>query len=92
MRLLAGIVVGQSAPRFRPQVIEQQLLLSGEEAQLQPAEDVVHDRLGKADVGIVAPAAGLEAGVGEFLAQQLQRHAMLQRDGDGAGRSCPSGR
>ena len=32
-----------------------------------------------------APSAGLEAGVGEFFAEQFQRHAVLQRDGDGAG-------
>ena len=68
-----------------PQVLEQHLLLAGQEAQLEPAEDVVHDRLGEADVGGFAPAAGLEAGVGEFFAQQFQRHAVLQRDGDGAG-------
>src|SRR6266496_648852 len=66
----------------RTQVLEQQLLLSGEEAQLEPAEDVVHDRLGKADLGILAPAAGLEAGVRELFAQQLERHAVLQRHRD----------
>ncbi len=42
-----------SGPAFGTQVVEEQLLLSGEEAELQPAENVVHDRLGKADVGIV---------------------------------------
>ena len=36
-----------------------------------------------ADVGIAAPAAGLEARVRELFAEQFQRHAMLQRDGDG---------
>ena len=66
--------------RPRSQVLKQQLLLAGEEAQLQPAEDVVHDRLGEADLGVVGPAARLEAGVREFLAQQLERHTMLQRD------------
>ena len=34
---------------------------------------------------IVAPAAGLEAGVRELLAQQLERHAVLQRERRGAG-------
>src|SRR5579863_1610640 len=67
------------------QVLEEHLLLAGGEAQIEPAEDVVHDRLGEADVGIAAPAAGLEAGVGKLLAQQFQRHAVLQSNGDGAG-------
>src|SRR6185369_8335998 len=69
----------------RPQaeVFEQHPLLAGEETQLQPAEDVVHDGLGEADVGIVGPAAGFEAGVGKLFAEQFQRYAVLQRDGDG---------
>src|SRR5438105_1757736 len=58
--------------RSRTQVLEQQLLLSGQETQVQPAEDVIHDRLGVADVGILCPSLGLEAGVLEFLAQQLR--------------------
>ena len=37
--------------------------------------------------GLLRPAAGLEAGVRELVAQQLQRHAVLQRDGDGAGKA-----
>ena len=45
----------------------------------------IHDRLGVTDLGVVAPAAGFEAGVRELLAQQLERNAVLQRDGDGAG-------
>src|SRR6516162_2841770 len=72
---------------LRAQAVEERLLLAGEEAQLQPAEDVIHDRLGVADVGIVAPAAGLEAGVRELFAQQLERNAVLQGDGDGAGKA-----
>src|SRR4029077_16642580 len=65
------------------QIFDQHLLLAGEEAELERAEDGVHDRLGEADVGIAGPAAGLEAGVRELFAEQLQRHAMLQRDGRG---------
>ena len=34
------------------QVLKQQLLLAGQEAHVQPAEDVVHDRLGEADLGV----------------------------------------
>src|SRR5438552_18878953 len=52
----------------RSEVLEQPLLLAGKEARLQPAEDVVHDRLGEADLGVCGPAAGLEAGVREFFA------------------------
>src|SRR5215472_17462135 len=74
-----------TADVLRTQTFEERLLLSGEEAKLQPAEDVIHDRLGVADVGIAAPAAGLEAGMRELLAEQFERHAMLQTDGDGAG-------
>src|SRR6266849_5740823 len=62
------------------QVVEEQLLLSAEEAELEPAEDVVHDRLGKADVGVAGPAAGLEAGVREFFAEKLERHTVLESD------------
>ena len=39
--------------------------------------------LAKPMSGLPRPAAGLEAGVGEFFAEQFQRHAVLQRDGDG---------
>src|SRR5208282_446253 len=68
--------------RLGAQVLEQELLLSAEEAHLQPAENVVHDRLGKADVGIARPSAGLEARVRKLLAEKFQRHSMLQRDRD----------
>src|SRR5258707_12996492 len=62
------------------QVIEEQLLLPAEEAELEPAEDIVHDRLGEADVGIARPPAGLEASVRKLLAEKFERHPMLQRD------------
>jgi hypothetical protein len=70
------------ARRPEPKILKQHPLLPGKETQLEPAEDVVHDRLGKADVGIAGPAARLEACVGELFAEQLQRDAMLQRDRD----------
>src|ERR1700733_2701581 len=54
------------AGKLGPQIFEEQLLLSSE-AELQPSEDVIHDRLGEADVGIAGPAAGLESGVSKFL-------------------------
>jgi len=71
--LVVGMAPVQIAYAFgrrlllRPQVLEQELLLSGHEAQLEPAEDVIHDRLGEADVGIARPSAGLEAGVRELF-------------------------
>src|SRR5208282_5866049 len=73
--------------RLGAQVLEQELLLSAEEAHLEPAENVVHDRLGKSDIGIARPSAGLKASVRKFFAEQLQRHAMLQRDGRGQGKA-----
>ena len=72
------------------QIVEQRLLLAGEEAQLQPAEDVIHDRLGVADVRVMGPAAGLEAGVRELVAQQLERNAVLQARWRPRRQSCPS--
>ena len=64
---------------------EERQLRAGEEAQIEPAEDVVHEALGVADLRIAGPAGGLEAGVGEFLAEHLEGNAMLQGDGDGGG-------
>src|SRR6516225_11680141 len=66
--------------RLQPQVLEQHLLLPGQEAQLQPAENVIHDRLGKSDFRIVRPTARLKAGVRKLFAEQLQRYSVLQRD------------
>src|SRR5208282_2238085 len=63
--------------RLGSQVLEQELLLSAEEAHLQPAENVVHDRLGESDIGIVRPSARFEAGVGELLAKQFQLYTVL---------------
>ncbi len=53
--------------------------------RLQPAEDVIHEALGVADLLVAGPAGGLEAGVGEFLAEDLERHAVLQGERDGGG-------
>ncbi len=60
-------------------------LLAGEEAQLEPAEDVIHDGLGVADVLVAGPAGGLKARVRELLAQDFERHSVLQRERDGGG-------
>src|SRR5436190_12525093 len=78
----AGAFGSRRAQRPRTQVVEQQLLLSAEEAELEPAEDVVHDRLGKADISIARPPTGLEPSMSKLLTEKFERHAMLQRDRD----------
>ena len=56
-----------------------------EEAELHPAEEVIHDGLGVADLFVAGPAGGLEAGVGELLAEDLEGDAVLEGEGDGGG-------
>ena len=65
--------------------VEEGELVSGEEAELEPAEDVVHDGLRVADVLVAGPAGGLEAGVGELFAQDFERDAVLEGERDGGG-------
>ena len=60
--------------------------MSGKEAQLQPAEDVIHDGLGIANLLAASPAGGLKASVGEFFAQNLERNAVLKRERDRSGK------
>src|SRR5579871_237749 len=76
---LAGLWPVATDPCLQSEILEQHLLLARQEAQLQPAEDVIHDRLGVADIRVAAPAAGLEASMRELLAERLQRYAVLQR-------------
>src|SRR5215472_10123098 len=68
--------------RSHSQFFEQWILSSGDEADLQPAEDVVHDRLGDWDLLVAGEARGLEARVLELVAQKLQGHAVLKGQGD----------
>src|ERR1700761_4067410 len=68
--------------RGRLEAREEVQLRAAEEAQLHPAEQVVHDRLRVADLLVARPARGLEAGVRELLAEQLERHAVLQAHRD----------
>ena len=59
---------------------------AGEEADLDPAEDVIHDGLGVADLLVAGPAGGLEPGVvGELLAEDAEGNAVLEGEGDGGG-------
>jgi CDP-glycerol glycerophosphotransferase len=68
---------GQDAhlgPRLVRQVVER-----------QAAEHVVHHRAGDPDVRVIRDPGRLEPHVGELLHPLLQRHAVLQADGDGHG-------
>ena len=65
--------------------VEEGELVSGEEAELEPAEDVVHDALGVADLFVAGPAGGFEAGVGELFDEHFERDAVLEGEGDGGG-------
>jgi hypothetical protein len=64
--------------RLRSESRKQRQLRAGEEAQAEPAEDVIHQALGVADLLVAGPARRLEAGVRKLLAQHLERNAMLQ--------------
>src|SRR5206468_4201588 len=61
------------------------LLVLGQELRRQPSEDVVDDRLGDRDLGVVGEARGLEADVAELVDQDLKRHAVLQGHRHGGG-------
>src|SRR2546426_1859619 len=54
-----------------------------EKLQSQPASDVIHNRLGVTDLFDTRPSARLETGVAELVAKDLERHAVLQREGNG---------
>src|SRR5215472_1117317 len=78
--------LGQLATRrcqLGSQILKQHLLLPSQESQLEPPEDVVHDRLRISDIRITRPSAWLEPGMGELLAEQLQGHTVLQGDRHG---------
>src|SRR5664280_1858717 len=57
---------------------EQFALITRQEPEFEPPRDVVHKRLGVADLWISGPSAGLEAHVAEFFAKHAQWHAVLQ--------------
>ena len=59
--------------------------MAGEEAELHPAEEVIHDGFGVADLFVAGPAGGLEAGVGELFGEDLEGDAVLQGERDGGG-------
>ena len=57
-------------------------LVVGHVLDRQTAEEVVHDRRGEADVGIVGHARWLEPHVGERLDERPQRHPVLEAVAD----------
>src|SRR3989304_5486332 len=61
---------------------EVRLVVRGQEAAAEPAEDVVHDRLGDRDLVVAGEAGRLEADVGELVDEVAQRHAVLERQAD----------
>ena len=65
---------------------KQRQLFARKEAQIQPAEDVIHQALRVADLLVARPARGLEPRVRKLLAQHAQRNAMLQRQRDRSGK------
>jgi hypothetical protein len=67
------------AHRRQNHIFEQRILPAGNEPQLQPAEDVVHDALGDGDLRVAGEARRLKARVAELFAHQLHGDAVLQR-------------
>ncbi len=65
--------------------LEEVELVAGEEADLDPAEEVIHDGFGVADLLVAGPAGGLEAGVGELFGEDPEGDAVLEGEGDGGG-------
>src|SRR5271166_1107592 len=57
---------------------EQLALVTRQKPEFEPTRDVVHKRLGVADLWISGPPAGLEAHVAEFFAKHAQWQAVLQ--------------
>src|ERR1019366_5352361 len=51
-----------------------------EELRRHPAEQVIDDRLGVRNLRVLGEARGLEAHVREFVHQELQRNAVLERE------------
>jgi len=65
----------------RPGQFKQKSLLAFQEAQFEPAEQIIGQRLGVANLWIARPPAWLKPRVAEFVAQDAQRDAILQRQG-----------
>jgi hypothetical protein len=59
---------------------KQRQLLSGQEAQLHPAEEVVHDGFGIAHLLVAGPARRFEPGMRQLVTQHLEGHSVLETD------------
>src|SRR5712692_5234576 len=57
-------------------------VIGGDEPPTQPARDVVEHRLGVRDGRVAGVTRGLEARIDELVHQRLERHAILQADGN----------
>src|SRR5688572_8523041 len=64
---------------------EHRLVLDGQESLPEPAEHVIDDRLGEADLRVAGPATRLETDVPELLHEVRERHAVLEQQGDARG-------
>src|ERR1017187_6295970 len=60
-------------------------VFGAEELRAEPAENVIHDRLGVGNLLVPGPAAGLETHVRELVHQELERDAVLQVEADRRG-------
>src|SRR5579863_5691737 len=58
-------------------------IISGDELPAEPAANVVDDGLGIANLLVASVAGRLEAGIAELVHESAQRHAILQRNGNG---------
>src|SRR5213078_2180797 len=61
--------------------------LSLDKSKLEPAKNVIHDRLGITKLWLLGPATGLEAGVRELVAEQLEGNTVLQRQRNADGKA-----
>ena len=75
--LADGILPG-GAGRLSRRHVGVGLSITGQEGDAQPAEDVIHDALGDADIGVLGMPHRLEARVRELVHVHFQRHAVLQ--------------
>src|SRR5664279_4138805 len=57
---------------------EQFALITRQEPEFEPPRDVIHKRLGVADLWISGPTAGLEAYMREFAAKHFEGYPILQ--------------
>ena len=73
-------------PRLFPvRQFEEDSLLTFEESEFEPAKQIIHERLGVADLLIAGPTTGLKSRVAKLVAENLERHSVLQSERHGRG-------